>query len=430
MGIKSGIPDKLVSRVVALEIIYLINQGNSLKQVFEHQRFVSLTSEAKGFVKFLVTQTIRYRNVFKKNIQRYLEKKPQNKSLEFIDAVLSLGACELLLSEQKPNITFSSYTDITKFDKKTVHLSGIIRAILGKIHSDIDILKPLFTDYQLVFGEDLYHHIQTDYSDSAYKIFEWLLAEPVVDATKLSHCPTPSSYLELSPDNMRFQQGIRPENSALFQDGEITIQSYASHLPIFCMTDIAGKTLLDLCAAPGGKTLQAVSKGAMVTAVDISEKRLEKLQENLQRTGLSAEILASDALKYQSNNLFDIVLLDAPCSATGTIRKNPDIIHNFDSQNIRDLKILQRNLLKQAVNLLKPKGILIYAVCSLSKAEGENQILEFLQEHNNLTIIKPYNTDLLPKDALDMHQFIRLLPYYDNNKGGHDGFFVAYLKKT
>jgi 16S rRNA (cytosine967-C5)-methyltransferase len=424
------IPDKLLSRHVALEILYIINKGHSLKQAFEYNGFVKLPDEAKPFTKFIVTQTIRYQSVFKHIIDIYLQKKPQNKSLEFVYAILSLGACELLLSSQKPNMTLNSYTEITKLDKKTNHLSGIIRAILGKINTDTENLIPLFDDYKLVFGHNLYNHIEADYPDNVKNICEWLLREPMLDVLKLTDCPTPTGYHDLSPVCMRYENGIRPENLALFDDGDITIQSFASHLAVYCAGDIAGKTLVDLCAAPGGKTVQAISKKAIVTAVDISEKRLEKLQQNLQRTGLVADVIVADSLDYKPENLFDVVLLDAPCSATGTIRKNPDIIQGFDIKNVVELIALQAKLLLHASTMVKPYGLLIYAVCSLSKSEGETQILEFIKNNPNFTVVKPKNTDILPDKTVDNHLFLRLLPYYDHENGGHDGFFIAYLQKN
>jgi 16S rRNA (cytosine967-C5)-methyltransferase len=429
MTLHAKISDKLLSRTIALEIIYLTHKGNSLKQAFNHNQFVTLNADAKPFTRFLVTQTIRYHHIFLHIIQKYLSKKPQNKSLEFVYSMLSLGACELLLSEQKPNITLNSYTEITKLDKKTNHLSGIIRAILGKIHKDSDILKPLFKDYKLVFGHDLYQQIMTDYPKDYEKICEWLLVEPFVDCLKLTDCPTPEGYTELSPISMRYKQGVRPENLKIFTDGEITIQSYASHLALAGAGTIAEKNLLDLCAAPGGKTLQAIAHKATVTAVDISEKRLEKLHDNLRRTGLKANIIVTDVLDYKPNNLFDIVLLDAPCSATGTIRKNPDIIHHFNLDNHYALQALQQKMLNHACHFVKPDGLLIYAVCSLSKQEGEQQILEFLKHHDDFCVMIPQNSNSLPVDALDNEGFIRLLPYHDKDKGGHDGFFIAYLKR-
>ena len=426
---KPPILDKLLSRHVALEILYIISKGHSLKQAFECNEFIVLSDTVKPFVKFIVTQTIRYKNVFDAIINKYLQKKPQNKSLEFVYGILSLGACELLLSTQKPNMTLNSYTEITKLDKKTNHLSGIIRAILGKINTDTEILKPLFNDYKLVFGTDLYTHIATDYPDDIANICEWLLTEPMLDVLKLTDCPTPDGYKNLSPVCMRYSNGLRPENLAIFHDGDITIQSFASHLAMYCAGDIAGKTVLDLCSAPGGKTIQALANKAIVTAVDISKKRLEKLEQNLKRTGLVADVITSNALDYTSKTIYDIVLLDAPCSATGTIRKNPDIIQGFDIKNVLELQKLQKQLLAHSKTLVKPSGLLIYAVCSLSKAEGETQILEFIVQNPEFKIIKPCNADILPSKTVDNNHFIRLLPYYDSDNGGHDGFFIAYLKK-
>ncbi|MFT6072381.1 MAG: 16S rRNA (cytosine967-C5)-methyltransferase [Alphaproteobacteria bacterium] len=428
MGIKPN-TEKLRSRQAALEVLYCVNKDINLKEAFECKQFINLPEEAKPFTKYLVTQTLRYQNALIHIFELYLQKKPQNKAIEFVYTFLSLGACELLLSQQKTNITLSSYTEITKIDKKTTHLSGIIRAILGKIDQNRDSLMHYFKDYKLIFGDIFYNDLLKDYPDQVDNICEGLLCEPVNDVLKLTECSTPENYTDLLPNLMRYQGGIRPENTDLFINGDVTIQSYASHLPIYGAGDIAGKTLLDLCAAPGGKTLQAIAAKADVTAVDISRNRLERLYENLERTHLNAKIITADVLNFKSNTLFDIILLDAPCTATGTIRKNPDIIQSFTLENADKLVTLQKNMLNYVEKFVKIEGLLIYAVCSLSKSEGENQVDEFIKNHPNFQIIMPQHSDKLPKNALTDNQCIRLLPHHDIETGGHDGFFVAYLRK-
>lgn len=423
---------RLVSRIAALQIFLEIQQGTSLKHALEHIAFTNLSDDAKGYARFLVAQTVRYHKVFYKIIQDHLSKKPQKKSAHYIYALLSLGCCELLLSQQKLHHTLSCFTDIAKKDRKHSHLSGMVRAILGKVSTNLDQLKPLFTDYNLVFGADLYKKIHADYGHETPKICHWLLQEPAVDILKLNNCPTPENYQNLSQFLCRKTdpQAIRPEKLGIFIDGEITIQSYASHLALYAMGDIHGRKLLDLCAAPGGKTLQAISMGANVTAIDISQKRLEKLYQNLERTKLQAKVICSDALTYNCEHQYDIILLDAPCSATGTIRKNPDILMHYQPENMIALSDLQQKILYNTKSMLKPNGILIYAVCSLSKTEGENQIQKFITDNPEFRIIPPKFTENMPTDALTPDGFIRLLPHHHAELLGHDGFFIAYLQKS
>lgn len=429
MGIKS--PSRLQSRIAALEVLLVVYQGTSLKNALEHNSFTTIPTASKGYARFLVTQTIRYQRVLKQIMFQYLTKKPQKKSLDFVYALLTLGICELLLSQQKPNITLSCFVDIVKNDRKHSHLSGMIRAILGKVLAEKDKLSGLLVDYPKVFGTDLYNKIHSDYGTQTDMICRWLLTEPTVDILKLTDCPTPEAYQELSSICARMQSdAVRPEKLGIFTDGDITIQSFSSHLPLYCAGDIKGKTIIDLCAAPGGKTLQAVSSGAKVTSVDISERRLEKLKENLERTGLEATIITSDVLDLELSDKFDIVLLDAPCSATGTIRKNPDIIYHYNPKTTKDLEDLQQRLLNKAKDLLNDDGLLIYAICSLSNSEGEEQIQNFLTENPDFMLVNPVRTEILLKEALTPQGYIRLLPHHDTENAGHDGFFVAYLKKT
>jgi len=192
---------------------------------------------------------------------------------------------------------------------------------------------------------------------------------------------------------------------------------------------IDGHRVIDLCAAPGGKTLQLAAKGAHVTAVDASESRLERVKANLARTGLSADILAADARTV--TGIWDAVLLDAPCSATGTIRRHPDLPHAKDGAEIGGLIALQAELIDHALTLLAPGGQLVFCTCSLLPDEGEVQIEEALARHSNLRI----DTEALGQDWIESHWRsseggLRLRPDFWSDRGGMDGFYIAALRKT
>lgn len=209
-----------------------------------------------------------------------------------------------------------------------------------------------------------------------------------------------------------------------YDSGDWWVQDFASHLPVTLLGDIAGKTVFDLCAAPGGKTMQLAAKGAQVTAVDLSDKRLVRMDENLTRTNLSEHVQAvcADLLKWTPDTQADIVILDAPCSATGTIRRHPDLPFNRTLKDLKTLAALQYDLLNRSKKWVKVGGTFVYCTCSIQKNEGESQINRFLEQNKNFkrhTIADYKNWQTTDGD-------IRLLPSY----GNMDGFFISVLEKT
>jgi 16S rRNA (cytosine967-C5)-methyltransferase len=189
-----------------------------------------------------------------------------------------------------------------------------------------------------------------------------------------------------------------------------------------------GEKVLDLCAAPGGKTLQLAAMGAHVTALDISSPRLDRLRENLTRMRLQAKLVVADALHWQPEHLFDAVLLDAPCSATGTIRRHPELPFLKDGSEIAELVALQAALIDRALMFLKPGGRLVFCTCSLLPDEGEAQLAAALARHPDLSVGK---CDLPGIDPawITAQGGLRLRPDYWAERGGMDGFFMVLFKR-
>src|SRR5208282_1763435 len=170
----------------------------------------------------------------------------------------------------------------------------------------------------------------------------------------------------------------RIEDIEGYGEGAWWVQDAAAALPVLLLGDVRGLRVADLCAAPGGKTLELAVRGAHVTAVDLSASRLRRLQENLERLNLTAEVIKADAGVWSAPEPFDAVLLDAPCSATGTIRRNPDIPYLKAESDIAALSAVQARLLERAPSLLRPGGRLVYSTCSLEAEEGEARIARLL----------------------------------------------------
>ena len=214
-----------------------------------------------------------------------------------------------------------------------------------------------------------------------------------------------------------------------YEAGDWWVQDAAAALPAQMLQAKQGERVLDLCAAPGGKTMQMAASGASVTAVDTSASRMERLQENLTRTGLVADLVVGDALEQAGK--FDAVLLDAPCSATGTIRRHPDLPHAKDGSAFGALIDLQAQMLVHAWSLVKPGGRMVFCTCSLLPDEGECQIEEALEMFSDMTVDRSVLETLGIDPAwITEEGGLRLRPDYWPEQGGMDGFYMALLRKS
>ncbi len=215
-----------------------------------------------------------------------------------------------------------------------------------------------------------------------------------------------------------------------YGEGAWWVQDAAAAVPVRMAGDVAGLRALDLCAAPGGKTLQLAAGGAEVTALDMSRRRLARLEENLARTGLSAVIVAADALVWEPEAAFDLIVVDAPCSASGTIRRHPDLPHLRRAEDLPALLALQAALLARAAAWLKPGGRLVYGTCSLLPAEGEAQVAAFLAAHPEMTPVACAPAAFgLPAEAAAEGGALRMRPDFWPERGGMDGFYAALLRR-
>jgi 16S rRNA (cytosine967-C5)-methyltransferase len=231
--------------------------------------------------------------------------------------------------------------------------------------------------------------------------------------------------VSLAPRHVRIESSAVSELAG-FGQGRWWVQDLAASLPARLIPPDASD-VLDLCAAPGGKTMQLASAGHQVTSVDASAKRLERLRENLDRTHLAAERIKADALTWKPLREFDAILLDAPCSATGTFRRHPEVLYRARPSVIVESADLQARLLDRAMQWLKPGGALVYSVCSLEPEEGEQVISAFLKAHPDLMIDPPRSGELPDFASPSTEGWTRILPGLLEEQGGLDGFFMARL---
>lgn len=234
--------------------------------------------------------------------------------------------------------------------------------------------------------------------------------------------------ISLAPGHVRLQRGPRIADLPGYADGAWWVQDIAASIPARLLGPGAGRTVLDLCAAPGGKTLQLAAAGWRVTAVDQSESRLVRLSENLARTTLAAETVVADLLAFEPAEPADAVLIDAPCSATGIFRRHPDVLHRVRDRAIAELAAAQHEMLARAAEWVKPGGRLVYSVCSLEPAEGEGVADAFAADRRFER--EPATADELPEGIVaGAAGRVRVLPGTLGDAGGADGFFVARFRR-
>jgi len=256
-----------------------------------------------------------------------------------------------------------------------------------------------------------------------------LAAPPPLDLALKDWTETDSRASELggvslAPGHIRLARGSAVERLAGFEHGAWWVQDLAASLPARLLGAGEGKRVLDLCAAPGGKTLQLAAAGWQVTSLDKSAKRLDRLVENLDRVGLSAEVVAADALTWEPSRPYDAILLDAPCTATGTCRRHPDVLHRIGPRQIAEMAELQAGLLERAATWLAPGGTLVYATCSLEPEEGESQTPAVALAP------APIETAELPAGlAPTADGRLRTDPGMLAEVGGLDGFFIARWRR-
>ena len=235
--------------------------------------------------------------------------------------------------------------------------------------------------------------------------------------------------ITLAPRHRRLPRGQAVEAMPGFSEGSWWVQDLAAGLPARLLGSGEGRTVLDLCAAPGGKTMQLAAAGWNVVAVDSSAKRLDRLRANIDRTGLSVDIVQGDIRSWAPDGQADAVLLDAPCSATGIFRRHPDVMHRVGDRQIAEMAGIQAQLLDRAADWVKPGGLLVYATCSLERAEGEEQIARFLASHADFALSPPQAGELPEGVVADAAGHVRTLPTMLADRGGLDGFFIARLAR-
>ncbi|MBY6118830.1 RsmB/NOP family class I SAM-dependent RNA methyltransferase [Mameliella alba] len=407
------------ARLAAVDLLdQVLGQGRPLS---ESERLEVLAPSDRAAAQRLATETLRGMERADRLLKAHLRKAPAPRVMN----ILRLGAVELCLGGTAHGVV-SDCVEIAAAGKRTQGARGLVNAVLRKLADE---------------GPAAWGKLRIP------RLPKWL-RDPLVEAwgpqavanmervhfegAPLDLTPKPGADLsalggELLPTgSVRLRDAGQVSALPGFSEGDWWVQDAAAALPAKLLGDVAGQPVLDMCAAPGGKTLQLAAAGAKVTALDLSEARLKRVQENLDRTGLAATLVAGDALEHEGQ--YDAILLDAPCSATGTIRRHPDLPHAHEGERISELIGLQEAMLDHALRLLKPGGRLVYATCSLIPDEGECQVDEALARHPDLQVIPP-EAPWIEDRWRSEEGGLRLRPDYWASRGGMDGFFMAVLTR-
>ncbi|MBM1308961.1 RsmB/NOP family class I SAM-dependent RNA methyltransferase [Sulfitobacter mediterraneus] len=374
----------------------------------------------------LAVETLRGLERADRLLQKHLNKQPPLT----IRNVLRVGTVELCQGGAAHGVV-NAMVNLVSSHNKLSHLKGLTNAVLRKIATDgpeawAALRAPRLPKWLRgplieAWGPDAMAAMETAH-----------FAGAPLDLTAKGDAKALAALVGgtlLETGTVRVENAGQVSTMPGFAEGEWWVQDAAAAIPVLVLAPQTGETVLDLCAAPGGKTMQLAAAGAEVTAVDSSVPRMVRVKENLARVGLTAKTLTKDARAVKGS--FDAILLDAPCSATGTMRRHPDLPYAKDGSEFGDLIELQGELIDHAWTLLKPGGRLVFCTCSLLPDEGEVQVDEALERHEDMTVDRDaLRRDGVSEDWITTEGGLRLRPDFWADQGGMDGFYIACLRKA
>ncbi len=420
------------ARAIALEILgsVLVQRVALDEALNRHDHMGRLEARDRAFARLLIATTLRRLGQIDALIAACLER-PLDRKAGRIQGILRLGVCQLVFLGVAPHAAVDGAVSLVG---KNRAFRGLVNAVLRRISREGAEIAKSQDAARLNTPGWLWRRWCAAHGEPATRaIAEVHLADPPLDFTVKGDPQAWAARLEatiLPGGSLRRTAGGAIEALEGYGEGAWWVQDAAAALPARLLGDVAGETVIDLCAAPGGKTAQLAASGARVIALDRDRDRLERLKANLGRTGLEAEIIRADAAKWRPERPATHVLLDAPCSATGTIRRHPDIPHLKKPGDIARLVDVQDRLLDAAAAMLAPGGTLVYCVCSLEPEEGPMRIAALLARNPGLA--RESVSAALPDGLGELvtgDGELRSLPCHLADLGGLDGFYAARLRR-
>ena len=418
----------LAPRLAALHLVELaLDRRGGLEEAMEHKPFADLEPRDRGLARMLAMTLLRRLGPIDRALEAKLAKPPSDAAM----MLLRLGAVQLLYMDVPAHAAINTTVQLAQRGRSTERYKNLINAVLRAIDREpppepaAESYAPgwLFTRWSAAFG-----------AEGAAAIAAMIPKEPATDlslrdpatetalAASIPAQPLPGGSLRVS------ERGDVTAWSG-YVEGQWWVQDAAAAIPTRLLAIQRGETAIDLCAAPGGKTMQQAAAGAAVVALDRSAPRLRRVIQSLERTGLGAEVVCANAETWPDERQFDAVLLDAPCSATGTFRRHPDVLWGSSPSDISKLAAVQSRLLDAAAKRVKPGGRMVYCVCSLEREEGEDQVTAFLKRHPDFALSKVEPGEGgAPAASVAEAGWVRILPHHMD--GGMDGFFAARLVRV
>ncbi|HEY2661753.1 MAG TPA: transcription antitermination factor NusB [Caulobacteraceae bacterium] len=418
----------LNARRAALALVKgALDHRGGLEEAYARKPFSELELRDRALARMMAMTLLRRLGQIDRLLDAKLHKAPPDE----VRMLLRLGAAQVLFMDTPAFAAVDTAVRLAQAEEPTRPFKGLINAVLrgllrdGPVIDDPEALAPgwLFARWRATHGEA-----------AALAMAAVIAEEPLTDLSPRDPADLPSlaEALEAEPlagGSLRTTRRGDVSDWPGYVEGRWWVQDAAAAIPARLLALKPGETAIDLCAAPGGKTLQLAAAGAKVTALDRSAPRLRRLTQSLARTGLAAEVVPVEADKWGDPRQFDAVLLDAPCSATGTFRRHPDVLWGTKPGDIAKLAGVQARLLDTAARRVAPGGRLVYCVCSLEPEEGERQVDGFLARHPDFALapVSPGEGGA-PEGAVTPAGLLRILPH--QAAGGLDGFFAARFVRT
>lgn len=425
-------------RQVALSLLNaVLDRKQTLDQALEREKdFSTLPARDRAFCRMLVSTALRRLGQVDDLITK-AEERPGTRNTT-LQNILRIGVTQIMFMDVPDHAAVDTTVNLAVrhgMERQKGFVNGLLRTMTrvgrewkdrqdeGRLNTPEWLLKIWIEEYGLRTAAEI---ARANLSEAPLDI-------TVKDKSEQNFWANTLKATELGAGTLRRVSGGAVHELPGFDEGRWWVQDASAALPASLLGDVTGRTVIDLCAAPGGKTMQLAARGAHVIAVDRSAQRLKRLEENLSRMNLmdKVSVVVADATAWQPQTPPDLILLDAPCSATGTLRRNPDAAHLKSPVDIERLTDVQARILNHAFDILAPGGTLVYCTCSLQKSEGEDQITALLSSRPDA-----YKAAITPEEIGKMEEpitedgDIRLLPFHQAALGGMDGFFISRLRKA
>lgn len=383
-----------------------------------------------GFARAIASETLRRLGQLEALIAHFVPKPPARNRAGPAPEILLAGACELVFLDVPAHAAVDGANRLAQSDQKAIHFKPLINAVLRRISREgkdvvaaqdaalLNVPDWLFSRWVDTYGEKTARAI----SDAHQGV-------PPLDFVGKSGVMVDGTDALFGPVQ-RLKDPVRVDTLAGYSEGLWWVQDAAATLPPLLLGDVRNQRVIDLCAAPGGKTAQLAAVGGIVTAIERDEPRMEQLKANLARLQLSAECVVDDARDWRPSEPAPYVLLDAPCSATGTIRRHPELPWIKSASDVTLCAQLAGELLDAAAEMVAPNGLLVFATCSLEREEGTEQIEAFLDRNAAFQRVGLTVSDVFGQtEFIDANGDLRTLPCHLKEKGGLDGFYAARLRR-